>query len=144
MREGRVEQTGSPLDLYDNPDNLFVAGFTGSPKMNFMTATVYDQTLTLPELAGQTLPLPPMTTQVTVGLRPDIFKRGGTASLNLMIEIVEQLGGEASACARQGSSIQILTISLEDGRALRPGQNLIASFDPNRALLCDTNGQRVR
>ena len=150
MREGRVEQTGSPLNLYDDPDNLFVAGFIGSPKMNFLTATVNSENLTLPELGGQTLPLPPLQTQlfngtqVTLGLRPDIFKRGGSASLNLTIEIVEQLGGETFAYARQGSSTQILTIAVEDGRALRPGQSLTASFDPNRALLFDKSGQRIR
>jgi lactose/L-arabinose transport system ATP-binding protein len=150
MREGRVEQTGSPLTLYDDPDNLFVAGFIGSPKMNFLTATVQGGHLTLPDLAGQTLPLPPLQTpladqtQVTLGLRPDIFKRGGTASLALTIEIVEQLGGETFAYARQGGSAQIMTIAVEDGRALRPGQSLTATFDPARALLFDTNGQRLR
>ncbi len=150
MREGRVEQTGTPLEVYDNPDNLFVAGFIGSPKMNFLTAKVEAGHLTLPELAGQTLPLPPLRrqilngTEVMLGLRPDIFKRGGAASLSLTIEIVEQLGGETFAYARQGSSAQVLTIAVEDGRALRPGQSLTATFDPIRALLFDTQGQRIR
>ncbi len=150
MREGRVEQTGAPLTLYDDPDNLFVAGFIGSPKMNFLAAKVQAGHLILPELSGQTLPLPPLSarmpegTEVTLGLRPDIFKRGGTASLSLTIEIVEQLGGETFAYARQGDSSQVLTIAVEDGRTLRPGQSLSASFDPNRALLFDTKGQRIR
>ena len=149
MREGRVEQAGAPLDLYDNPDNLFVAGFIGSPKMNFLKAVVAGANLTLPEL-DQILPMPPLSTrladgtEVTLGLRPDIFKRGGSASLNLTIEIVEQLGGETFAYARQGVSTQVLTIAVEDGRALRPGQALTASFDPTRALLFDALGQRLR
>jgi lactose/L-arabinose transport system ATP-binding protein len=149
MREGRVEQVGSPLDLYDNPDNLFVAGFIGSPKMNFLKAVVSGASLTLPEL-DQSLPPPPLSsrladgTQVTVGLRPDIFKRGGPANLALTIEIVEQLGGETFAYARQGASTQVLTIAVEDGRALRPGHALTARFDPTRALLFDAQGQRIR
>ncbi|MGV8987047.1 MAG: ABC transporter ATP-binding protein [Cypionkella sp.] len=150
LREGRVEQTGAPLTLYDDPDNLFVAGFIGSPKMNFLTARVQDGRLILPDLSNQTLPLPPLTTQlfdgteVTLGLRPDIFKRGGNASLALTIEIVEQLGAETFAYARQGHSAQVLTIAVDDGRALRPGQALNAAFDPARALLFDTQGQRIR
>ncbi len=149
MREGRVEQVGAPLDLYDNPGNLFVAGFIGSPKMNFLKAVVSGSSLTLPEL-NQTLPLPPLAThlpdgaEVTLGLRPDIFKRGGSASLNLTIEIVEQLGGETFAYARQGASTQVLTVAVAEGRALRPGHALTASFDPTRALLFDTAGQRIR
>ncbi|MBI1171244.1 sn-glycerol-3-phosphate ABC transporter ATP-binding protein UgpC [bacterium] len=150
LREGRVEQTGSPLKLYDDPDNIFVAGFIGSPKMNFLSARVQGGRLVLPELADQSLPLPalqqalPEGAQVTLGLRPDVFKRGGSASLSLTIEIVEQLGGETFAYARVGGSAQIMTIAVEDGRALRPGQALVASFDPARALLFDTDGQRLR
>ena len=149
MREGRVEQVGKPLQLYDDPDNLFVAGFIGSPKMNFLKARVEGDHLSLTEL-GQTLPLPPLSgalaqgEEVTLGLRPDVFKRGGSASLALTIEIVEQLGGETYAYARQGSAGQVLTVAVDDGRALRPGQTLTATFDPARALLFDNAGQRLR
>ena len=150
LRDGLVEQTGSPLTLYDDPDNLFVAGFIGSPKMNFLAARVQGASLVLPELSNQSLPMPPLRapladgTNVTLGMRPDIFKRGGGASLALTIEIVEQLGGETFAYARLGGSTQIMTIAVEDGRALRPGQALTATFDPGRALLFDSNGQRLR
>ncbi len=117
--------------------------------MNFLQAVVNGTTLTLPEL-DQSLPLPPLQTRllegtkVTLGLRPDIFKRGGAASLSLTIEIVEQLGAETFAYARQGNSTQVLTIAVEDGRALRPGQTLQVTFDPTRALLFDAQGQRIR
>ncbi len=150
LREGRIEQTGTPLTLYDDPDNLFVAGFIGSPKMNFLKARVEDGRLVLPEFAGQTLPLPALArrptdgTEVTLGLRPELFRRGGPDALELVIEIVEQLGGETFAYARQGSGGQVLTLAVEDGRGLKPGQTHFARFDVARALLFDTAGQRLR
>ncbi len=77
MREGRIEQQGAPLHLYDLPANRFVAGFVGSPAMNFIPATVAADgaTLVMTALGGnQTLPAPVGLTPgraVTVGLRPE-------------------------------------------------------------------------
>ena len=149
LRDGRVEQVGAPLTLYDDPDNLFVAGFIGSPKMNFLKAKVAQGALALIDLPGQSLPLTqtlPEGTEVTVGLRPDIFKRGGSAHLDLTIEIVEQLGAETYAYARAGADVdgQPLTIAVTEGRDLRAGQALHVTFDPTRALLFGKDGQRLR
>jgi lactose/L-arabinose transport system ATP-binding protein len=150
LRDGRIEQVGSPLTLYDDPDNLFVAGFIGSPKMNFLKARIDGDRLVLPEFSGQSLPLPRLATrpvngaEVTLGLRPELFRRGGPDALELVIEIVEQLGGETFAYARQGSGGQVLTLAVEEGRGLQPGQSLAARFDAARALLFDTTGQRLR
>jgi lactose/L-arabinose transport system ATP-binding protein len=149
LRDGLVEQVGKPLDLYDNPDNLFVAGFIGSPKMNFLKAIVTAQGLGLPEFGGQTLPMPPIAaklavgTEVTLGLRPEVFRKGGDAMLELAIEIVEHLGDESFVYASQTGG-QILTLAVEDGRALQPGQKMTARFDAARALLFDGKGQRIR
>ena len=149
LRAGVVEQVGAPLEVYDNPDNLFVAGFIGSPKMNFLKGVVQGKRVILQEFAGQSLPLPPLSTQllegtkVTVGLRPEAFRRGGEAALDLVIEIVEHLGGETFAYARQDGG-QVLTIAVDDGRSLKPGQTLSARFDAGKALLFDGSGQRLR
>ena len=150
LRDGRIEQVGAPLDLYDNPDNLFVAGFIGSPKMNMLTARRQGGTLVLTEFAGQSLPLPALTAppaegqEVTVGLRPDIFKRGGPATLSVDVDIVEHLGGETLIHARQPGSDKVLTVTTDDGRDVRTGQRLNAGFDPARMLLFDAEGQRIR
>jgi lactose/L-arabinose transport system ATP-binding protein len=149
LRDGRVEQVGAPLTLYDDPDNLFVAGFIGSPKMNFLRAKVQGGALAFLDLPGQSLPLTkrlPEGTEVTLGLRPDLFKRGGSASLDLRIEIVEQLGAETYAYARASADpeVQPLTIAVIEGRDLRPGQSLTVRFDPDKALLFGTDGQRIR
>ena len=91
LRAGNIEQIGRPLELYDDPDNQFVAGFVGSPKMNFLRATVVgrdakgatlefaDQGMTrlTQPLAG---PVPEVGSKVVVGVRPSILARRGRAT----------------------------------------------------------------
>ncbi|MGY2993760.1 lactose/L-arabinose transport system ATP-binding protein [Mesorhizobium sp. URHB0026] len=84
LRAGHIEQIGRPLELYDNPDNMFVAGFVGSPKMNFIKAHIVgrDEKGVVVELAGEektriTQPLkcagPELGSKVIVGVRPEPF-----------------------------------------------------------------------
>ena len=149
LRDGRIEQTGSPLVLYDNPDNQFVAGFIGSPRMNFLPATLKNGALALQQYDGQVIPLPPIAarlaegTAVTVGIRPEHFKSGGSAALDLTIEIIEHLGGESYAYARQGTA-GILTIATDSGREWIAGKGIQARFDPAKVLLFDPDGKRLR
>ena len=150
LRDGLVEQVGKPLDLYDNPNNLFVAGFIGSPKMNFLKATRAGDHLVLADFAGQNLPLPPLQTPLTegaeivLGLRPELFKRGGSAHLELQAEIVEHLGGETLIHARQGGAGQVLTVVSDEGRNVTPGQALTVRYDPAGALVFGADGARIR
>ncbi len=149
LRDGLIEQTGTPLTLYDDPDNQFVAGFIGSPRMNFLPAVIKNGALALPQYDGQVLPMPPLAkplrdgTEVTVGLRPEHFKSGGEAALDLTIEIVEHLGGESYAYARQGSA-NIITIATDKGRDWQSGMKITARFDPAKSLLFDKGGKRLR
>ena len=149
LREGVVEQVGAPLTLYDDPDNLFVAGFIGSPKMNFLKGRVKAGRVVLPEFGDQSVPLPKLTlppeegAEVTIGIRPETFKRGGEAVLDLKVEIVEHLGDETYAYARQAGG-QVITIAVAEGRGLRPGQTIGAMFDPSRMLLFSRSGKRIR
>ena len=149
LRDGGVEQVGAPPDLCDNPDSLFVAGFIGSPKMNFLEAVVDGGAARLPDYDNQRLLLPHLATHLTegkpltLGLRPMHFKAGGSAELALTIEIVEHPGGESFACARQGNG-KMLTIAADNGRGLKPGDQVTARFDPARMLCFDTKGQRIR
>ena len=149
LRDGLVEQIGAPLALYDDPDNQFVAGFIGSPRMNFISAYVRGKTLVLPDFDGQVLPMPPVTTvmaedaAVTLGIRPEHFRAGGSASLDLTIEIIEHLGGESFAYARQGRS-NVLTIATNGGRGWAAGDRIRAEFDPAAVLLFSPQGQRIR
>ena len=149
LRDGSVAQVGTPLTLYDDPDNLFVAGFIGSPKMNFLKGIVEQSSIRLPEYGDQHVPLialtskPAIGTPVTVGIRPELFSRGGDASLKLVIELIEHLGGETFAYARQGRG-DVLTIASNDGRDLKAGQTIDARFDPAKLLLFSEAGERIR
>jgi lactose/L-arabinose transport system ATP-binding protein len=145
LRDGVVEQVGTPLDLYDNPDNLFVAGFIGSPKMNFIKGVVANGAVTLPDY-GQSIPASVRAapgTAVTVGIRPEHFKAGGPASLDLNIEIIEHLGGETYAYARQGTG-DVLTIATGNSRAIKAGDAYTAHFDPVSMLVFAADGTRLR
>ena len=154
LRDGIVEQVGTPLDLYDNPDNLFVAVFIGSPKMNFLNGVVEGEAdgglaVRLPDYGDQRIVfarpagMPAKDGTVTVGIRPVHFNDSGAAALNLTIDLVEHLGGETFAYARYGNS-DLVTIGLRDGRSLRAGDPIAAHFDPASALLFDNAGRRIR
>jgi lactose/L-arabinose transport system ATP-binding protein len=149
LRDGSIAQVGSPLDLYDNPDNLFVAGFIGSPKMNFLPGVIDGAAVRLPQHGNQAIPLdtlrnpPAQGAEVTVGLRPEHFKAGGAARLDLDVDMIEHLGSETYAYARFGQG-ELLTVATQNDRSIKSGDALTASFDPARALLFDQSGQRLR
>jgi lactose/L-arabinose transport system ATP-binding protein len=146
LRDGSVAQVGSPLDLYDDPDNVFVAGFIGSPKMNFLSGVVDGNAVRLPDHGNQAIPLmvkAPGGEKVTVGIRPEHFKAGGMAHLDLNVEMIEHLGAETYAHARYGNG-ELITLATQNDRALKAGDRLAAAFDPSRALLFSPDGQRIR
>ncbi|MBI9106619.1 MAG: sn-glycerol-3-phosphate ABC transporter ATP-binding protein UgpC [Spirochaetales bacterium] len=108
MKDGLIQQIGSPLTLYNEPDNLFVAGFIGSPPMNFMPVTISTRggncsadegefKVALPKEAG-TLLKDYEGKKVTMGIRPENLKYNpdGTKeeSITAIIKVVEQLGDE--------------------------------------------------
>lgn len=103
LRDGQVEQVGSPMDLYHRPKNKFVAGFIGSPKMNFLPCTVVAQddiSLTVKLALGQQLTLPiatarlPHGAELTLGVRPEhLSTEPDAAQLDFQCEVVERLGG---------------------------------------------------
>jgi lactose/L-arabinose transport system ATP-binding protein len=146
LRDGSIAQIGSPLQLYDDPDNLFVAGFIGSPKMNFLKGVVDGGAVRLPTCGNQRIPLAtsaPDGAEITVGIRPEHFKAQGSAQLDLKVEMIEHLGAETYAYARYGQC-ELLTIATDADRSLKSGVSLAARFDPARALLFDTDGRRIR
>ena len=106
MREGYLEQVGTPIEVYNAPRNRFVAGFIGSPKMNFLTARVAGREgglvrIEVPGMRPGEMVLPVSTTdvqegdEIVVGVRPEHLLPGEAAPLVLeaRIEFVEQLGG---------------------------------------------------
>ncbi len=104
LQGGVIEQVGSPLELYHHPRNLFVAGFIGSPKMNFLPVTVtavndFGTTVSLPGEASVTIPVKPgyvsIGDRATLGIRPEHLQiEPNHAELTGEVLVVERLGGE--------------------------------------------------
>jgi lactose/L-arabinose transport system ATP-binding protein len=155
LRQGRVEQVGSPLELYHDPDNIFVAGFIGSPKMNFLRAKVAGHAngklrLSLPDYDGAEVPLavksdaPSAGTELSLGVRPEHFDPAGPVRLRTRIDVIENLGGASYAYARAEQE-QPLTIELRDAGGIAEGSVMETGFDPGDAFLFDpATGRRIR
>lgn len=112
LRAGVIEQVGSPLELYHHPVSLFVAGFIGSPRMNFLTGKLVEATAAHARVeldAGSTVTIPvdastgQVGTTVTTGVRPeDLGKAQGDFSLPMQVDVTERLGGSTYLYGRCG------------------------------------------
>ncbi|QYZ68786.1 ABC transporter ATP-binding protein [Neotabrizicola shimadae] len=146
LRGGRIEQVGRPTDLYDDPDNAFVAGFIGSPKMNFLSARVLGPRTV--QVAGQTLDLPhlrdalPQGRDLQLGIRPEHIGSGTGLALTLAIDVVEQLGATAYVIGAPQPGLTLVA----EARGLRPqvGDSLTVHLPPAQVLLFDETGRRLR
>ncbi|KKB79347.1 ABC transporter ATP-binding protein [Devosia limi DSM 17137] len=151
MNAGRIEQIGSPLELYHKPDNLFVAGFIGSPKMNFVPgkATASDSAGVTVDLGGLgSLTLPRQASHltgesVTLGIRPEHLSLGkGDFTLTLTPKIVEHLGIHTVIyCDLPNGEV---FIGLFEGNPdIAEGKPLDMGFSLDTAHLFDRNGLAV-
>ncbi|SMQ85790.1 carbohydrate ABC transporter ATP-binding protein, CUT1 family [Devosia lucknowensis] len=144
LRAGVIEQAGAPLELYNNPRNLFVAGFIGSPKMNFMTATGDGSLL---RTGGVSIDLGRnVGGATTLGIRPEhitVSEGSGVKFADLTVDLVENLGGQTVvyATTRDG---QALTIVLEGQRSVELGSSISAYVDPAKAHIFDAEGTAIR
>ena len=149
---GTISQVGSPLELYHKPDNLFVAGFIGSPKMNFITGTVTSAdgtTLAVDLGALGTINLPRTTRigagqSVTLGIRPEHLDATGAGDVVLdgRVKLAEHLGSETLffVSLADGAEISVKADGLASQRAGDP----IRIGIPARAChLFDTDGHAV-
>ncbi|SFR52524.1 carbohydrate ABC transporter ATP-binding protein, CUT1 family (TC 3.A.1.1.-) [Yoonia tamlensis] len=155
LRDGRIEQVGSPVGLYEDPDNLFVAGFIGSPRMNFFAGKVTDMhdagvTVTLPRLGDVAVPVAtdaPLEIghAVTVGVRPEHFDPSGEITAQLAIDVVENLGGVSYAYSTSQDNAPPVIIEWRGKNRPRQGGTVAVNFDAGCALLFDTaSGLRLR
>ncbi len=147
LRAGHIEQVGSPMELYKDPDNKFVAGFIGSPAMNFLKGTVKSGAVVveaLDNLAIKTdVALPVDGTDITVGLRPqDILVESKSGSIAL--ELRERLGGVSYDYLTTPTG-EKLVVETRDDDALPEGTNVSVSFSPDKAFFFDASTeQRLR
>ena len=94
LNSGKVEQVGSPLELYQRPNTLFVAGFIGSPSMNFIQAQYQNTSLHL--CSGTEISYPEIDAEfVTVGIRPEHFELNKKGNLHIVVQMIEQLGANS-------------------------------------------------
>jgi multiple sugar transport system ATP-binding protein len=152
MRSGVLQQVGAPMELYNEPVNLFVAGFIGSPAMNFMLATVEHGTIKLP-LGQVQLPHPLRERiggldglQLIAGVRPEDFEDASLvgdapetcASFRTRIDLVESMGSELYAYFTLAPDHRIESQDLAElaadagganGRALAEGDAIVARLD---------------
>ena len=148
MRDGRIEQTGSPLQLYDHPANQFVAGFIGSPAMNFLPGTLRRANgSTFVELSGGTrVPAPPVAASdgqpVVFGTRPEHLTLADQGGIPAKIVVVEPTGMDTFlACRHEGTDISAVFRERHD---FSPGTNVHLVPDLARAHLFDAQtGQRI-
>jgi multiple sugar transport system ATP-binding protein len=149
MRDGRIEQTGSPLDLYDHPANQFVAGFIGSPAMNFLPGTLRrsggaarvelkDGTqLDAPLHAGGTDGQP-----VVYGTRPEHLALASSGGIPARVAVMEPTGMDTFvACRHEGTELSAVFRERHD---FAPGSTIHLQPDLQRAHLFDAaSGQRL-
>ena len=145
LRAGRIEQVGAPLDLYRNPDNRFVAGFIGSPAMNFLAGTVRDgmvKVASLQDAVKVPVRMPADGTEVVLGIRPEHLElvSGETHS----VELTEALGGVSYAYLAGSTGERMIVEERGDERSVT-GTKVGVTFDPARAMLFDaTTEARIR
>ncbi|TDX83694.1 carbohydrate ABC transporter ATP-binding protein (CUT1 family) [Neorhizobium sp. R1-B] len=143
LNGGRVEQIGAPLDLYDRPANQFVAGFIGSPAMNFLTGTITAEGFAAP---GILLPLPESAhkfraRKAIYGIRPEHFVLD-SSGVPAEIVLVEPMGSETQVTMKLGET-QITGV-FRERVSLSPGATIRVRPDINTAhLFAADDGQRL-
>ncbi|MBY5519715.1 ABC transporter ATP-binding protein [Rhizobium leguminosarum] len=165
LNQGVIEQVGSPLELYRNPDNLFVAGFLGAPRMNFLGVTVDEVsgrnvTVSAPGLVPVTVELAEATVlakgaSLTLGVRPENISmvadgaQGG--AINGQVRLVEHLGRETILYVDAGNLRTIasesgtgnITVQLSYVAPFAADQNVALKLDANELYLFSPDGGRT-
>jgi multiple sugar transport system ATP-binding protein len=148
MHSGIVEQIGTPLQLYDAPANIFVAGFIGSPAMNLVDAEIKGGKVMLQD--GQALAIPDGCKategqKVKFGVRPEHMTIQSTdatpgSSLKATVEVIEPTGADTQLSCRVGQ--QPMSIVIRDRTPLSPNASVFLGIDLPRAHLFDAGTQK--
>ncbi|WP_338607865.1 sn-glycerol-3-phosphate ABC transporter ATP-binding protein UgpC [Pelagibacterium nitratireducens] len=148
LHDGNIAQLGTPLEVYQDPANAFVAGFIGSPEINLLAAKTLGSDAAEVEMTdGTRMPLPgPVTlekgTPVTYGIRPQHFTVSDTG-INAEIVLVEPTGDSQELVVRVGQTE--LSVVLHNRAILSAGETIFIAPDAGKALLFDTrSGARLR
>jgi len=152
MKNGIIQQLDTPHAVYSRPVNLFVAGFIGSPSMNFFNGTINSDNFSfdnvkVPLVGYQFTQQPSAAIDGVLGIRPEHIAVGEDAkrmpfSTEAIIEIVEPMGSDTVGWTRLGT--QALTFRCSSDVPLTVGQSILIGFDPGRGSVFDSkSGLRV-
>jgi multiple sugar transport system ATP-binding protein len=142
MKEGKIQQIGTPLEVYDKPATLFVAQFIGTPPMNFFRATANDGRL---DAASFSLPLTqplPNGQSVIAGIRPEHLRqgRGATARIPVVVDLVEPIGHQAIVHCRAGEDVLVATFESHD--TPKVGEKIELAIELDALHLFDANSEQ--
>ena len=126
LQGGRIEQVGSPMNLYNDPDNLFVAGFIGSPAMNFLDAKLFD----LPAEVK------------TVGLRPESISLADAGQISGVVSHLEHLGADTNVYVNIGEGL--ITVRILGQEEYEVGTTVHLDFATDDMFLFDSDDKRIR
>jgi multiple sugar transport system ATP-binding protein len=153
LNAGHVAQVGDPLTLYHRPDNLFVAGFIGSPQMNFIEAELEEATAegaTVKLGDGTSVAVPVDATRadkgakVTLGVRPEHVVRRGEGGLGGEVQLVEHLGEGSLVYVKAAFTDKILAIKEVGDSRLEVGEAVHMEFPQGSCHLFDDEGKAFR
>jgi multiple sugar transport system ATP-binding protein len=151
LQAGRVEQVGSPLELYHHPANLFVAGFIGSPRMNMLPARVAEtgsQGTTVALSSGQRIVVPVeagsgrLGDAVTLGIRPEGLRIDPAGPITATIILVERLGG-LTLLHVKAEGDQQMTVQIEGSDPARAHEQIQLTIETAACHLFDKAGQAL-
>ncbi|MGF3072891.1 ABC transporter ATP-binding protein [Facklamia sp. P13069] len=157
MKDGYIQQIGSPQEVYNKPNNVFVASFIGSPAMNFFTVTIESNTLTNNQ--GINLPLSPhhkkllsdkgyLGKEIILGIRPEdihaersIVAKSKDSLVNAKISVAELLGSESMLYLTIGSDEFIARVNAQE--VYTPGESIELAFDMEKIHFFDKESEKV-
>ena len=151
LNGGVVQQVGSPLELYHRPANLFVAGFIGSPKMNFIDVTIdaFEDggvKVSSPIMRPALMPIAKgdqkAGDKLTLGVRPHDLRPTDDGPIVGEVTLVEHLGNETIVNLKLGNEQSVIAV-LDGDTTLTVGQTLKLAFAPRKAALFDQSGGRI-
>jgi multiple sugar transport system ATP-binding protein len=157
MKDGFVQQIGSPKEVYDTPVNVFVAGFIGSPAMNFFNVTLQDGVITNGEGLKLTLPAGKRRVledkgyngkELTFGIRPEdiqseqiVLDTNPTWAVKAEVVVSELLGAETMLYSKVGGTEFICRVDARDFHS--PGEVIDLAFNMNKSHFFDKQSQDV-
>ncbi|MGH3414824.1 MAG: ABC transporter ATP-binding protein [Marmoricola sp.] len=148
MKDGILQQVDTPLNLYDTPANIFVAGFIGSPQMNLIEGKAVGGQV---KLGGHTLPVQGLSTQdgaVVLGVRPEAWRlsQNGDEGLPVQVSVVEELGSDGFVYGSSDveGTPRDLTVRISAREKVHKGDTIHVTTDPAQVHVFDAgSGERI-